>query len=157
MLNEIAVNRAASILKTLSYIKLDLSTFLIITKKASDPISRVAQVEEYGDSVYLPSPEGLLPALSQHSEFLKYRTDRKNELLMDDAILLNKKCTIDFVFSLLGRIGLDAEIDEKMNIYISRKSISRLRFSDDAMVKDLYSYITRSGASTKRDSGSTWG
>lgn len=159
MSNEITPPEAARYLKRASYLKLDLPTFIVLTKKPQDPASKAAFLEFYGDALYLPSPESLLAELSSVPAFLQFRNQKKeDDKGAADDPLFNRKVASEFVGKMLELLGISSEVDDKLNVYISKNELMKIRTHSEVEVKDLYSLITRSGSGPVRRGNTTqWG
>lgn len=159
MSNETSQPDAARYLKRISYIKIDLSAFLVITKKPQDAASKQAFLDALGDGIYLPSPESLVAELSSLPAFLQFRNIKKeeNHSAANDPSF-NRKIASEFVSAMFSILGVNTETDEKMNVYIPKNEVAKLKNSTEGEVKDLYSLMTRSGGGSIRKGNTTqWG
>lgn len=158
MLDTISQENAAKILRKLSYLKIDIATFLIITKKDTSASNKASYVQKYGDSVYLPSPESLMGELSTTSQFLQYRNMRREEAgSATDDPMFNKNVAFDFVVALMEKVGLPTELDHK-NLYIPKNAVATLRNHTVKDFADLYSHITVAGmGGIRKQTSDKWG
>ena len=79
MTSEVTPTEAAKRLKKLSFIKIDLAAFLLITRRGTEDAAEA----KYGDSLYLPNPESLVAELSYVASFLQFRLKKKDDSKLD--------------------------------------------------------------------------